>query len=59
MLNALGDSNDLDSQEVVKLIHVFHLELPGEEHLGLVDVGYVFSTNNHVIDIYDYKYQTT
>ena len=57
--DAFGGSDDLDSQEVMKLVHVFHLELPKEEYVDLVDVGYVFSTNHQVVDIYDDKYTTT
>ena len=50
--DAFASSNDLDSQEVMKLVHIFHLKLPKEEHLNLVDVSNVFITNYQVIHTY-------
>ena len=44
-VGALGEhytvigSNDRDSHKVMKFVHVFHLELPREEHLDFVDVS--------------------
>ena len=46
--DTIVSSDDLDSQKVMKFVHVFHLELPREEYLDLVDVG-----NHQVIDIDD------
>ena len=57
--DTFSSSDELDSHEVMKVVYVFHLTLLGEEHLDLVDVSYVFSTNNQVVDIYDDKYLTT
>ena len=36
---AIAGLEDLDSQKIMKFVHVFHLELPREEHLDFVDVG--------------------
>ena len=37
--DVIASSDDLDSQKVMKFVHVFHFELPENEHLDLVDVG--------------------
>jgi hypothetical protein len=33
----------------MELIHIFYLELTGEEHLDVVDVVYASSTNHQVV----------
>ena len=51
--NSYKSPNYLDAKEVMKLLHVRHFELSGEEGLGLDDVDYMLTPNDQIIHIYD------
>ena len=40
----------------MELFHILHSESAREEHIDVVDIGYIFSSNYQVIDIYYDEY---
>ena len=54
--NADWNPNYFDAKEVMELLHIFNLESAGENLLGIIDIGYVLSSNDQVVDIYYDEY---
>ena len=54
--DVIRNPNYSDASEVVELFYVLHFEFAREEHLDIIDVAYVFSSNYQVINIYYDEY---
>ena len=38
------------TEEVMELLHIFHFELAEEELLDVIDIGYVLSSNDQIVN---------
>ena len=50
--NIVRGPNYFDTKEVMEVLHIFHFESVGEELFDVIDIGYVLSSNDQVVNTY-------